>query len=380
LNVLSRDAQRLVLKLMCRSSGIGDIAEVTGHSTTTIRRQLARFGEALAASHDRLVRGVKPARLELDEIWAFVYATRASRIRGGPGGRPPPADFGEFYTWTALDPDSKLFITYQTGNRDHQTGIEFSTDLASRVISRPMISTDGFRQYADLIQRAFGTNMDHVIMEKEFAGFFNPKTGENVRYLARLNKVPQNQSKADVSRMTRRSYKFSKKLENHVHAFSVFVMYYNFVKAHAGLPKGERHLTPAIKAGLTTKVWTYDDLLDEVDEYWRRKTLKADLRIAPPPQYTALAPGAWSDRPYFVSYSPLKHKAKVHAANCRDCKRAGAGRKDGPKSHQWYAFETQGGARRCAETLAPLEHSVCSICIVGHYPGARGTESAQRQR
>ena len=392
MNVLSRDSQRMILKLMCRSSGIGDIVEITGHSPNTVRRCLARFGEALAAVHDRWVRGIAPTRLQLDEIWAFVYARRESRISVSPlRKRAPPADYGEYYTWTAFDPDSKLFVSYHTGNRGSESGIVMLTDLNSRVVSRPMISTDGFQAYGDLIQRSFGADMDHVVMEKVFAGKHVPRTGETTKYLIGLNKVPQNQSKVDVTlastslverlnasirnytaRMTRRTYKFSKKLENHIHAFSVFVMYYNFVKPHAGFGKAERHLTPAIKAGLTNKVWSYDDLLDEVDEYWRKKAIKPSLQVVPSLQYTPLAVGETTDRPYVVSYSARKREAKVHKATCR------AGRKtnNGRRLNQWYAFHSERAARRCAENLSPVQHSVCSICIVGHYAGNIATGRA----
>lgn len=384
MNVLSRDSQRMILTLMCRSNGISDIVEITGHSPTTVRRQLARFGEALTATHDRLVRGIAPARIELDELWSYVYAKRWKKVERKKRKRPLPLDVGHVYTWTALDPDSKLLISYHTGYRGNATGLSFMTDLNSRVVGRPLLSTDGYEAYPDLIQRTFGTEMDHVVMQKIFKSWRNPKTGEGEKYLVGLEKVAQNQSKVDVtlastslverlnasirnytSRYTRQTYKFSKKLENHCHAFAVFVMYYNFVKPHGGFKGAERHYTPAMKAGLTDKVWSYDNLLDEVDEYWRRKAIQPALQVVPPIQYTPLAVGEITDRPYVVSYSPQKRVAKIHKATC------GAGRKKGtaPRMNQWYAFQTERGARQCAEKLAPLQHSVCSICIVGHYAG-----------
>lgn len=388
MNCLKREDQRQILKLMCRHSGINDIVDFTGHSPNTIRRQLARFGEGLASAHDRLIRNVKASRIEVDEHWAFVYAKRDRNLSRGPRKRQPPLDRGSYYTWVGLDPDTRLLISQYTGDRGFSTGLTFFVDLRSRVVGRPLISSDAHVTYPDAIQRSFGADMDHVVMHKEFKGWFDKKTGEKANYLVGLRKEAQNQSKVDVSlastslverynasvrnfnsRFTRQSYRFSKKLENHLHSQSVFAMYYNFVKAHRGFKGAERHYTPAMKAGLTDRVWTYDDLLDDVDEYWRGKAISADLKVVPSSPYTPLVPGAWSDRPYFVSFSPKKHVAKVHTATCRDSRRAGAGRKEGPRANLWYAFETEGGARRCAQTLAPLEHSVCSICIVGHYEG-----------
>lgn len=383
--MLSRDQQRLILNLMCRESGISDIAEVTKHSTTTVRRYIARFGEALAASHDRLVRGHRSTRLECDEIFSFVYV----RFPEKPwSGKVQSHQVGEFYTWTGFDPDSKLLVSWHVGRRGFHDCLTFMTDLKGRVSGRQLITTDGLEAYRDAIQQTFGADADHVVIKKALGHHYDEEKREAHTHVLAMYKQPQNQAKVDLTlastslverfngtirnfnpRFRRKTYKFSKKHENHVHAQAIAFMYYNWVKPHTGLPKGERKLTPAIKAGLTTKVWTYDDLLDEVDLYWRNKAAQSVLRVAELPRYTPVPPGEWSIRPYFVSFSPKKRIAKVHTATCRDARRAGAGRKEGPRANLWYAFETEGGARKCAETLAPLEHSVCSICIVGHYAG-----------
>jgi hypothetical protein len=124
------------------------------------------------------------------------------------------------------------------------------------------------------------------VLKKEFKKWWNPQTGESGNVLTAVEKTAQNQSRVDISlastslverlnasirnsisRFTRQTYKFSKRLENHIHAQSIFVMYYNFVKPHRGLTGAERHFTPAMKAGLTNRVWSYDDILDEVDGY-----------------------------------------------------------------------------------------------------------------
>jgi hypothetical protein len=87
-------------------------------------------------------------------------------------------------------------------------------------------------------------------------------------------------------------------------------MYYNFVKPHRGLTGAERHFTPAMKAGLTNRVWSYDDILDEVDGYWRHKALQPTLQLVEPRKYVPLAAGKASPLPYFVMYSPKNWKPK----------------------------------------------------------------------
>jgi IS1 family transposase len=245
MNVLSRDEQRLILNLMCRSNGISDIVEITGHSPNTVRRHLARFGEALIASFDRHVRGIAPSRIEVDEIWSYVHAKRECNVAHEDRKRPLPADYGAFYTWTALDPDSKLLLGFRIGDRGYKTGLAFLVDLSARITGRPLITSDAHGPYPDAITKAFGGEVDHVVLKKEFKKWYNPETREAGNVLSGLEKVPQNQTKVDlslastslvermnasirnyVSRFTRSTYKFSKLLENHVHAQAVFVMYY----------------------------------------------------------------------------------------------------------------------------------------------------------
>ena len=387
MNQLSRPEQRAILSLMCRDNSIADIVEVTGHSPNTIRRHLARFGEALLASHDRLIRGIAPKRIEVDEIWSYVYAKRERNVCREEGKRPPPPDLGAFYTWTALDPDTRLFISYHIGDRGFNSCRTFLRDLKSRINVRPFITSDGHKPYPQLIDQVFKkTGADHVVLKKEFKKWWNPETGESGNVLTEIEKLPQNQTKVNlklastslverlngtirnsISRFTRQTYKFSKRLHNHIHAQAIFVMYYNFTRKHNGFQKPEHNFTPAMKAGLTNRIWTYDDLLDEVDSYWKHKAFQPTLQTVPPPKYLPLAVGEASPLPYFVMYSPTKREAKVHRGTCSNC-RQGIGRKidrEGPNA--WYAFATERAAQHCAERLAPAQHSVCSMCVSGRY-------------
>jgi IS1 family transposase len=368
---------------MSHGSGIRDIAELTDHSQTTIRRYLARFGEALTASHDRLVRGISPVRIQADELWSYVYAKRGRNINVENRKRSMPANFGAVYTWVAFDPDSKLVISWQIGDRGEKACASIMADLNSRIEGHVLISTDGHVVYENSISTVFGDLATHVKMEKEIKSWWNPETGEKGSRVSQMEKIHVSGKPVDLalastslierlnasirnytSRFTRQTYCFSKKLENHTHAHSIFAMYYNFVKAHRGLK--EKHWTPAMKAGLTNRVWSYDDLLDEVDRYWAHKALTPNLSLVSERKYVPLSAGQASPLPYFVMHSPVKREAKVHKGSCRNC-RQGVGRKDGRSRNQWYAFATERDARRCAETLAPLDNSVCSMCVVGHY-------------
>ena len=287
-----------------------------------------------------------------------------------------------------MDPKSKLIVTWHVGRRTFGDAAALCTDLSSRVCGRPLISTDAYGSYPYAIQRAFGKDADHVVLKKVIDGWYDNKSGDYHQYIKSLEKVPLNQTKADISlastsmverlnltvrtfmsRANRRSPRFSKKLNNHIHAHAIFAAYYNFVRGHAGLGVN-RHATPAMMAGVTNKVWSYDDLIAEIDSYWARQHQPGPvLSIVPPRQYAPLAIGQTSSLPFFVIHSQKKGEAKVHKGTCRNCQH-GMGRKQGGAGrNDIYAFVSQEEAWRCAQTLAPLNPSVCSICVVGKYAG-----------
>lgn len=106
MNTLPRETRLLILKLICRNNGINDIVDITGCAPNTVRAQLARMGEACMALHDRLVRGVSPARIELDEMWSYIYVKRERNLQKrdrnkhlGERRRQAPAERGPRYTW-----------------------------------------------------------------------------------------------------------------------------------------------------------------------------------------------------------------------------------------------------------------------------------------
>jgi IS1 family transposase len=350
-----------------------------------------------------LVRGLGTTVIQADELWSYVYAKELANVKEGSLKAPPPDQLGEFYTWTALDPESKLFISWNTGDRTAETGHVMMADLASRVTQRVLITTDSWAAYLDVIQRSFGTDADHVVLKKKTAGgSFDRNTGNKVvPKIFGISKRAQGGAIVDLkvastslierhnstirnfmSRYGRQTYRFSKKLENHNHAFSIFVMFYNFVRSHgAWIKRGSpyKNWTPAMKAGLTTKIWTNDDLLDEVDNYWRAQSLQPVFQVVPTQKYVPLPAGMSSSRTYFVMFSPKKHETKVHKGICRNC-RHGVGRKDGVGTNQWFDFDTVDAAKRCARELAPLQFSECAICIKGKYAGARSNPRRRLHR
>jgi hypothetical protein len=74
-----------------------------------------------------------------------------------------------------------------------------------------------------------------------------------------------------MRRFTRLTNTLSKKLENHMHAISLYFMFYNFCKIHKTL-----RVTPAMEAGITYSVWALSDIVNliPVEEQKKRGSYK----------------------------------------------------------------------------------------------------------
>ncbi|HEY3815369.1 MAG TPA: hypothetical protein VGL66_19280 [Caulobacteraceae bacterium] len=381
MNVLSRFKQRLLLKCFVKGNGILDAAEFIECDPETVLRYLKRFGIALWAAHDRLVTGLSVERIEADEVWSFVYGKSRNRKRFKPGA---PKGAGDIFTWTALDPDSKLIAAWHVSPRTRTNALRFMTDLRSRLVSKVMITTDALSLYKNAIANAFGSDADHVIIHKVLKSRWDRETGDKHVVVVEMTKEVQHGALVDVSaastshnerhngtmrnaigRLQRYSYGFSKKRESHVWAQAIYFFWYNFRKAHRSL----RHTTPAMEAGIADRVWEWDDFLDETDRYWRELEERT-----PPPTPTlngiALVPidrdVARPDCEFFVCEDTKVGKAKVHMGHCRNC-RWGLGRGGKGVFNKWYAFPDRVTAEAAAAVLAPDGNGTCSMCIKRKY-------------
>jgi IS1 family transposase len=109
-------------------------------------------GAACAKYHDENVRGLQSKLVECDEIWSFCYAKQKNVV----AAKSAPEGAGDAWTWTAIDADSKLIISYLLGGRDAEYALEFTDDLRSRVGSRVQLTTDGYKVYLKAMEKSFG--------------------------------------------------------------------------------------------------------------------------------------------------------------------------------------------------------------------------------
>jgi IS1 family transposase len=259
-----------IISLLCEGSSLRAISRVTGIAFNTVSKLLVDAGKACAAHHDETVRGVKATRIQCDEIWAFCYAKK----RNVPTAKAAPEGAGDSWTWTAIDADSKLIVSYMVGLRDVEYAHAFMQDVAGRLANRVQLTTDGLKAYLDAVEGAFGGDIDYAKLVKLYgegpasAGSYSPavctgtikermmgnpdKAHVSTSYVERQNLT----MRMHMRRFTRLTNAFSKSVENHAYAVALHFTYYNFVRMHKTL-----RCSPAMAAGLTNKLWEISDIV-----------------------------------------------------------------------------------------------------------------------
>lgn len=251
------------------------ISRVVDVSINTVSKMLVDAGNACIVLHGELVKDVTASRIQCDEIWSFCYAKQKNVAKA----KDAPAEAGDVWTWTAIDADTKLIVSYLVGGRDADYAMEFMDDLRARLANRVQITTDGHRAYLEAVEGAFGGDVDYAQLVKvygqapegqrrysplECVGAYkrivegNPDMAHaSTSYVERQNLT----MRMSMRRFTRLTNGFSKKYENHVHALALYFMHYNFCRIHKSLK-----VTPAMAAGVTDTLWTLDDVIAKIDE------------------------------------------------------------------------------------------------------------------
>lgn len=269
MNRLSVKERAQIVAALVEGNSIRSTCRMTGAAKGTTLKLLADIGKVCAKYHDEHVRNIRSKRVQCDEIWSFCYG-KDKNI----SDEQKKEGAGSLWTWTALDADSKLIVSYLCGGRDASWGLSFMEDLASRLATRIQITTDGHRAYAEAIEGAFGMEVDYAMLIKLYGTPANADTryspGEvigtelkiisgdpNPRYISTSFVERQNLTmRMSMRRFTRLTNAFSKKLENHEHMLALYFMYYNFCRVHQTL-----RVTPAMEAGLSNHVWSVEELV-----------------------------------------------------------------------------------------------------------------------
>lgn len=274
MNQLTPAKRAQVLNCLVEGNSIRSTVRLTGAGKNTVARLLVAVGEACSVYQDKAFRQLKCKKLQCDEIWSFVGSkekntTEETKAKG----------WGDCWTWTALDAETKLIPCWYVGTRDAGAAYHFMHDLAGRLANRVQLTTDGHRPYLTAVQDAFGDEIDYAQLVKIYGE--GPKT--EARYSpaqcmgARKAKVSGSPDYGHIStshversnltlrmgnrRFTRLTNAFSKKVENHEHMLALSFMFYNFCRIHQTL-----RVTPAMAAGVTTRVWELADIVALLDQ------------------------------------------------------------------------------------------------------------------
>jgi IS1 family transposase len=291
-NVLKRDKQIQVLKLLVEGNSIRSTERLTGIHRDTIMRLVVRFGTQCRAFLNDALANLSLEHVQLDEQWTFCRMKEKQATRR----KLDNSEIGDQYLYTALDTDSKLLVSFTIGKRNSEMTDAFIADLEKRLVrvpdvlgeSRPQLSTDGWNAYVPAIRRHFRGTVRHGVLIKNYV---NPEVGRyappdlikadriNVNGIRDLATICTSHverfngsTRLFLKRFARLTYAFSKKLENLAAAAAIHIAVYNFVRVHGSLG-----CTPAMAAGVIGELWDMGNLLDAVTEHANRKKRDAGL-------------------------------------------------------------------------------------------------------
>ena len=274
MNKLPLAKRTQILAMLCEGSSMRSISRVADVSINTVSKLLVEAGEACLAIHDETVRNVKASRVQCDEIWSFCHAKQ----KNVPTAKAAPDGAGDVWTWTAIDADTKLIVSYFVGDRGGESAMILMDDLRARLANRVQLTTDGHKAYLEAVEGAFGADVDYAQLVKLYGptmtapGRYSPAECTGIKKIRREGNPDiahvstsyverQNLTmRMSMRRFTRLTNAFSKKLENHSHALALYFAFYNFCRIHKTL-----RVSPAMAAGISDRLWSLDDVVAKID-------------------------------------------------------------------------------------------------------------------
>lgn len=280
MNRLSIEDRAQILSLLVEGNSLRSITRITGKSINTVTKLLIDVGSACLIYQTEMLRNLNCKRVQCDEIWAFCGMKQKNVPKEREG-----EEIGDVYTYTAIDADTKLCVSFMVGQRNGDTTNAFMTDLAGRLNGRIQLTTDGYHPYVHAVELAFGKSVDFAMLVKSYtapaatigmerryspADFIkadkrrisgDPDVAEvSTSYVERQNLTMRMGMRMGMRRFTRLTNGFSKKAFNLECAVALHFMHYHFGRIHKTL-----RVTPAMEAGICDHVWTLREIADLAD-------------------------------------------------------------------------------------------------------------------
>jgi IS1 family transposase len=279
MNGLSTEKRAQIIGCLTEGMSIRATVRITGAAKNTITKLLIDLGEVCATYQDRTLVDLPCETIQCDEIWNFVY----SKQKNVPEQHKGKFGYGNVWTWTAIDADTKLIPSWFVGQRNAEDGFLFMMDLKGRLRdSHVQMTTDGLKAYSAAIGFSFGSEVDWAVLQKHYGkdpsgerrygpgictGFdIDVERGDpdptkiSTSYVERQNLT----MRMGMRRFTRLTNGFSKKAENLSHAVALHYMHYNFARPHQTLANPYPR-TPAMAAGVADHVWTLREIAALLD-------------------------------------------------------------------------------------------------------------------
>ena len=237
----------------------------------TVIRVMLHAAELCQRVMDTKLRNLRLKYLQADELWCFTGKKEQNcTFEEKSNGR----HVGDTWVFLVTDAETKLVPTFVVSpDRGLPAAERLMTDLESRLVNRPQITTDGLRSYIWGVERAFGADVDYGMLIKSYAEQDGrlELTGARPRAISgRPDPWQISTSYAErnnlncrtfLRRLTRLSNGFSKRVENLVAALWLYFAHYNFVRIHGSL-----RMTPAMAANVTDHLWTIEEMLNSGTE------------------------------------------------------------------------------------------------------------------
>jgi IS1 family transposase len=266
---LSVQRRAQIIGCLVEGNSVRATCRLTNSSKDAVLKLVVDMGEAcLKYQRERFV-NLNCHRIQCDEIWSFVHA----KAKNVPAEHRGQFGFGDVWTWTAIDADTKLIPCWYVGRRDARAAEKFMLDVAGRLATRVQLTTDGNQTYLRAVDEAFQHDIDYAMLVKKYGEApdaekrYSPAVCIGIdRQVMRGRPDPEHISTSYVEganlsmrmgmrRFTRLTNAFSKKLDNHRHALALFFMYYNFARIHQTL-----RVTPAMESGISDHVWNIEEI------------------------------------------------------------------------------------------------------------------------